>query len=450
MKKATRPHTFVQDKSLHSKAFTEGINNLYDEIQLAFQWQRPSILLAIHNTSGGQLIAQQFLEKKLQQVRQAVKRYTPQKDNPDVINVICSTQEPAKTVYFISGLENANQLSNGEVYRALNIHREHLVEKKVIAVFWLTELEASRLPRFAPDFWAFRHRVVEFAPQRGPRNPFVPMGMFLWKDQLPWLNLDAQKKQLAHHEDILAKLPNDENMLPARLDTTLKLIHLNWLLNDLRQFFHHFENMLALLKTHINFQYHGWALNAKGIKLFEDGDRISARTCFEQALDIEPDNSRFLINAAILAHGTGKNREAILTATRAAKNEPTNPEPWHALGLLYLFTGKPQQAVEAVEKALANRPEDLNLQVCLAICHSKNNQPEACSAQLAEIKTSQAAQNVLQSACHAILSSSNMEAGLSILRRAQESGEVNQHMLLRDPNLHALVDLQTLMTMSDA
>jgi tetratricopeptide (TPR) repeat protein len=449
MTKEIKPRPPVQDKSLHSKAFTEGINSLYDEIQLAFQWQRPSILLAIHNNTGGQLIAQQFLEKKLLKVKQAVKRFTPQKDSPDVINVICSSQEPTKTVFFVSSLENANQLSDGDVYRALNLHREHLVEKKVIAVFWLTELEASRLPRFAPDFWAFRHRVVEFAPQRGPRNPFVPMGMFLWKDQLPWMDLNAQKKQIADYENNLSRLPGEESALTARLDMTLKLIQLNWLLNNPQQFFHHFENMLALLKTHLNFQYHGWALNAKGIKLFEDGQRSAARTCFEQALEIEPNNSRFMLNAAILAHGTGKNREAILLATRAAKNDPASAEAWHLLGLLYLLTGKPQQAVEALEKSLTIQPQDLNAQICLAICYTKNNQPEACSAQLANIRISHVQQNVLQSACHVILAG-NREDGLSILSKSLKSGLINQHMLLLDPNLHTLVDMPTLMNMSEA
>jgi tetratricopeptide (TPR) repeat protein len=447
MKKTTGTKAPLQDKSLHSKAFMEGINSLYDEIQLAFQWRRPSILLAIHNTTGGQLIAQQFLEKKLQKVKQTVKRLTPQKDNPDVIQVICSAEEPAKTVFFVSGLENVNQLSNGDVYRALNLHREHLVEKKIVAVFWLTELEASRLPRLAPDFWAFRHRVVEFAPQRGSRNPAVPSGMFLWKDQLPWMDLAAYKKQLTHLEDVLTRLPNEESSLGTRLETTLKLIHLNWLLNNPQQFFHHFENILALLKTHLNFQYHGWALNVKGIKLFEDGDRAAARTCFEQALDIEPHNSRFMINAAILAHGTGKNREAILSATRAAKIDPASAEPWHILGLLYLFTGKPQNAVEAVEKALANQPDDLNLQICLAICYSKNNQPEATSAQLAQIKNFDPSQHTLQSACHRILSG-DMEGGLGILRRGLDSAFINQHMLLQDPNLRALVEMPTLMNLS--
>jgi tetratricopeptide (TPR) repeat protein len=242
--------------------------------------------------------------------------------------------------------------------------------------------------------------------------------------------------------EALSKLTDDA----ARLDTTLKLVQLNWQLNNLEHFQRHFESMLNLLKKHSNSPYHGWALNVKGIRLFEQGDRAAAHTCFDRALKMDPHNSRFLINAAVLAHGVGKNREAALTATRAAKNDPNSAGPWHILGLLHLFTGKPEQAVQAVQKAIEHESNDPNLQYCLAICHAKNNQPEACEAQLAGIAASQ---NPLLSACRNILKG-NLEDALSLLRQSLKSGTINSHQLLGDPNLHALVDTSTLMDMSAA
>jgi tetratricopeptide (TPR) repeat protein len=449
MKKTQPDHPVsIKDKSMYSKAFAQSINNLFDEIQLAFQWHRPSILLAIHNTTGGQLIAQQFLEKKLLKEKYVIQHITPQKDSPDVINTIRSFAEHKRTVFFVSGLENANQLSQGNVYQGLNLHREHLVEQKICAVFWLTELEASRLPRFAPDFWAFRHRVIEFAPQRGPRNPTVPSGLFLWKDQLPWMDLNSQKKQIADLEDFLSKLPNEESTLTARLDSTLKLLHLHWQLHHTEKFSAHFDQMLSLLKTHTNFQYHSWTLNAKGIKLFEDGEKSSAQACFEQALDIEPNNSVFMINSAIVAHGTGKNREAILLATKAIKNDPTHPQLWHILGLLHLSMGKPQNAVEALQQALERQPDNLNMLYSLAIAHSKNNQPEACSLLLVKIENNGRPQNTLESACQKILTD-HIEEALTSLRQALDSSMIHPHQLLQDPNLCALLDPQNLMSLAN-
>ena len=44
----------------------------------------------------------------------------------------------------------------------LNFRRELLVDYSVKVVFWVTEEELSRISREAPDFFAFRNRVVEF------------------------------------------------------------------------------------------------------------------------------------------------------------------------------------------------------------------------------------------------------------------------------------------------
>ena len=431
-------------KNSYSKGFAEGINSLYDEIQLAFQWHRPSILLAIHNTPGGQLIAQQFLEKKLAKTKQKVQYIKPDNTNTDVIRTAYSTSNHEKTVFFISGLEHANQISpNGDVYRALNIHREILVEQKICAVFWLTEAEAANLPRLAPDFWAFRHRVIEFAPKRGPRSPSVPTGLFLWKEQLSWMDIPAQKKQIEYYENLLSQLPDSEDATTTRLGMTLKLLHLTWQLNTLEDFSKHFNNALAAVKSQSNHQYSGWILNIKGIKSFEDGDRQGARACFDQALAIEPNNSIFMINSCIAAHGIGKNREAILAANRAIKIDPGNSHLWHVLGLLYLSMGRTQEAVETMEKAIEKDTNSLDTLYSLAVCYSKNSQPEESAALLEKLEKSAVEKNILQKTC-GILLSGNIEAARDGLSEALKTNIINKHQIMRDPNLHALLEEQNL------
>ena len=70
-------------------------------------------------------------------------------------------------MFFISGIGRNNDAGRGVIYRALNFQRELLVENRIILVLWLGTPEAAELALQAPDFWAFRHRVVEFAPDRG-------------------------------------------------------------------------------------------------------------------------------------------------------------------------------------------------------------------------------------------------------------------------------------------
>jgi tetratricopeptide (TPR) repeat protein len=66
-------------------------------------------------------------------------------------------------------------------YRALNMHREYLVEEGIKAIFWLSDGEGRQLARFAPDFWAFRHLVVAF--------PELPSN-----GKLPETNADSQRE----------------------------------------------------------------------------------------------------------------------------------------------------------------------------------------------------------------------------------------------------------------
>ena len=86
---------------------------------------------------------------------------------PDVIRVMCNTSNRDEIVFFVSEISNADGITSGKIYGALNLHRELLVEQRIRVIFWLTEAEAAQLPHRAPDFWAFRHRVIEFDPRLG-------------------------------------------------------------------------------------------------------------------------------------------------------------------------------------------------------------------------------------------------------------------------------------------
>jgi hypothetical protein len=157
----------------HSKSFKEGMQILMDEIELAFQWQRPSILLAVHNSKIGQVKTQQAFEKELIKTNKKVKSIEAAGKTPDVIGTMCKIANHDEIVFFVSGIGNGEDLISGNIYGALNMHRELLVEQHIRVVFWLTELEAANLPHHAPDFWAFRHRVVEFAPGRRTKQAIL-------------------------------------------------------------------------------------------------------------------------------------------------------------------------------------------------------------------------------------------------------------------------------------
>lgn len=82
-------------------------------------------------------------------------------------------------VFSLQGLRQSRGTKRTWPYRALNAHREMLVQNNISCILWLPEKAYRTLPRLAPDFWAFRHKVVEFLdlPSWEERQPFARLEM---------------------------------------------------------------------------------------------------------------------------------------------------------------------------------------------------------------------------------------------------------------------------------
>ena len=423
----------------HSKAFKEGLGILKDEIQLAFQWGRPSILLAVHNSKLGQIKAQQTLEKELIKTNKKVEWIQADGKTPDVIGIMCKISNRDEIVIFVSGIGNTEGLISGDVHRALNLHRELLVEQHIRVVFWLTESEAANLPHQAPDFWAFRHRVVEFASRRGTKKAALPAGLLLWKDQVPLTDPEKLKDTITHHEEILAHLPPEENVLTTRLETLLALAHYNWLVNDSHKFSSYLANVLDLSEKYSHPHFQAWAFNAKGIKLYEAGEKVEASLLFKKSLNHEPYNSIFMINSSITLHALGRSRDAILSGRKAIKQDVNNPRLWCVLGYLYLSMGKLEDSIEAIKKAQELEPYNIDTHYSLAICYYKDGQSDACAEEIRTMREILPEHDPFQRACIGIMTGKINEAYLQ-LKQSLEKGEITKQQIMRDPNLQILMD----------
>ena len=74
----------------------------------------------------------------------------------------------SNVVFFVEGLRWGDSQEDRCTYRILNKSREFFIENQIRVVFWLTENEAIDLAHFAPDYWSFRHRVIEFVDPPRP------------------------------------------------------------------------------------------------------------------------------------------------------------------------------------------------------------------------------------------------------------------------------------------
>jgi tetratricopeptide (TPR) repeat protein len=142
--------------------FEDRVNIILDELMLGIKWDRPSIIVVVYRSEYVKYNIQTLLAKPLGISGQAVLHYSVDKVHYDIPLELLNHPEHRQAVYFVSGLRWGGGRGYSKAYRALNMHREYLIEGNIRAIFWLTKNEVKQLTRFSPDFWAFRHKVVDF------------------------------------------------------------------------------------------------------------------------------------------------------------------------------------------------------------------------------------------------------------------------------------------------
>ncbi len=142
--------------------FNDRVSLVLDELLLGIQWDRPSLIVVVYRSEHVKYIVQNLLAKSLGESGQAVLRYSVDKTHYDIPFELLNHPKHNQAIYYVSGLRWGGGQGYSKAYRALNMHREYFIEGNIRAIFWLTKNEVKQLTRWSPDFWAFRHKVIEF------------------------------------------------------------------------------------------------------------------------------------------------------------------------------------------------------------------------------------------------------------------------------------------------
>ena len=142
--------------------FEDRVNIVLDELSLGIQWERPSLIVLIYRSEHIKNVVQDILKRSLGESGQTIIQYSVDKFHYDIPIELMDHPKHGQAIFFVSGLRWGGGRGYSNAYRALNMHREYFVEGNIKALFWLTVNELKQLARFSPDFWAFRHKVVEF------------------------------------------------------------------------------------------------------------------------------------------------------------------------------------------------------------------------------------------------------------------------------------------------
>jgi tetratricopeptide (TPR) repeat protein len=430
------PETSVQ----HGRGFDDNLDILFDEIALAAQWGRPSLLLAVHKSKFGQEKAEKELERRLDEAGFQVARIVINDRRADIAQLMREAPRGARPVFFISNIDWGGGEGGREAYRALNLHRELFVEEAIRAVFWLTVNEAANLPRFAPDFWAFRHRVVEFVSQRATGKVQLPAGILAWDIQRSPDPFEDTQGGIRAREELLRSLPESLEALSTKVELHASIGHLHWSGGDLGKAATEFERGMTLAKDYELPELKASLLNSLGIVAYEEGHLTTALERFNEGLRFRSSSRALLINLSATHCMLGRVQEALHVGNKAVRANPLDADTWRRLGYIQNAAGKPDEAISCLAKAAELAPRSADPHIALAAMYFLVDRPEDASIQLTRARELAGGEKDTYGEILREAAGGDSDKARERLMAAIQAGELAKHEVRRDLNLGLLFD----------
>jgi tetratricopeptide (TPR) repeat protein len=421
------------------RTFKTNIDALLDELGLAYHWQRPSLLLTVHKSMIGQKKARENLAKKLKKKGWGVIEIQIDEANPDAAQRILEFSEPQKFVFFVSGLERGGGVEGKDAYRALNLARESFVEQQLKVVFWLSVNEANTISRLAPDFWAFRHRVIEFASPAPRLTAERLTALLTWHAPEMAESSEALHDKIRNEERLLAELPKAQEALSMRIETCYLLGQAYWTAGDADKALKALMAGIGLAQDKDFAHLNSWLLNGVAIVQHERGKYQDALEILQDLARHDRNDGIAEMNLAVALCSVGKNHEGLTQGMRAAGMPNPDPRLFRALGHLELALGRLDEAAADFEKSVEVLPQRATSHEALAACYFRMGLVDEALAEIELAKQySESAYERAAIFAQAILG--NIQEALKLLEAAAASGQVSAAAIRHDANLHSVID----------
>ncbi|HVM71408.1 MAG TPA: tetratricopeptide repeat protein [Anaerolineales bacterium] len=331
----TNPADFDGEKPVPSESFEERIDLLYEELAFAFQQQRPSILLAFYELEPVRARAERHLENRLAESGHPLLPFHVDEDHFDIPMLLSRHPERGGAAFSVTGLGRGGGEQGANAYRALNIRRELFVDYSIRVIFWLDPSEAVALSRHAPDFWAFRHRVVEFNDPSVTERPETVA--IEWAAPGQPGEIDGQIR-LA--EARLADLPQEAASDPARLELLFRLAGMYHTRQDCDRAIQCLLHGKQVARRLNEITWLAWCWAKLGLVYQEAGQpRRAVRAC-RKAVHLAPAEAGLWDNLGHFYHIEGRISDAIIAYKHSLRLDPQNSCANSALVACYRRLGK--------------------------------------------------------------------------------------------------------------
>jgi len=354
----TEPCLSIPDEIPLIDPFEDRIDILFHELELATKWQRPSVLLAIYNSDDIRADADIALENRLHNLGQSTYhiRIKNQK-NADISLLISELADFGNVVFFIEGLRWEAGEDDRCTYRILNKSREFFIENQIRVVFWLTEHEAIDLAHFAPDYWAFRHRVIEFVDSPKPEQISSQAQESAWQGNGNFTDMSEDlDAKIALRIALLTDLPKDSESTAARANLLLTLGMLHWRKKDFEKASQYLNTALDLAAGLEDARFEASCFNAIALVDTDLGMTEEAIQAYKNAISLAPELISPWNNLGRLYRRLERNEEALAAFQKAIEQNPSDEIAWNSLGELQNALGHNDDAIYAYLKAIEFSP----------------------------------------------------------------------------------------------
>lgn len=424
----------------NTKTFQENLSILFDEFYLAKQWGKGSIILTIHKTKFSQEKTKKALEQKLGKLGYSFVEIEINKVEGNFIEYVLQHENIKSIVFFFSNIAWGGGEEERDGYRLLNLYRETFVEQEIKAVFFLTLREAANLPNYAPDFWAFRHRVLGFGTPHAHNQKPAPAGLMLWHEASSFTPAPDIKSKISSLRTLLSEMPEHVEAVSARIGLLYELGFLYWQLGDHHSAEKALTDALELAKAYDLFELMVKLQNGLAIISYEQENYNYAIELLEPMIENNPRDCLLLLNKAIALFAMKKNYRAITMGKKATSIFTQNSWVWNSLGYLYYFAGDMDNAISSFQKAIDVSPESGFFYESLAICFLAIGLKGQANVQLYQAQNTSDNRLLILEILEECIEG-NKENAVRLITAAINAGEFTKLQVGRDPTLHALFDL---------
>jgi tetratricopeptide (TPR) repeat protein len=349
----------VSVENNYLEPFEDRIDILFHELELATKWQRPSVLLAVYSSEYVRADADIALENRLHNLGQSAYHIKIKNQaGADVCTQISELANLDNLVFFVEGLRWGAGQDASYAYQTLNNRREYFIENQIRVVLWLTEKEAIDLAHYAPDYWSFRHRVIEFVDSPKPDRipPHILESAWQWTGDFADTSQDLDAK-IALRTALLTDLPTGNESTGARANLLLTLGILHWRRGDYEraaQFLNTAVDLAAMLGDNC---FEGLCFNAIALVQTDLGRIEEAIQAYQNAISLAPEQISPWNNLGHLYKKLGRHAEALAAFQKAIEQNGSDAVSWNGLGDLYHETGRNDDAIYAYLKANEFSPD---------------------------------------------------------------------------------------------